>query len=102
MWTTENRSRYDRDRLRYPSDLTDEEWSLVQRLVQPAKRGGRKREVVVREVVNGVMYVLSTGCSGDTSPRICRHGARYTTSGPGGTTIGTIEKIHYALYVQCH
>ena len=27
MWTTENRSRYDRDRLRYPSDLTDEEWS---------------------------------------------------------------------------
>ena len=28
MWTTENRPRYDRDRLRYPSDLTDEEWSL--------------------------------------------------------------------------
>ena len=27
MWTTENRSRYDRDRLRYPSDLTDAEWA---------------------------------------------------------------------------
>ena len=62
MWTTENRPRYDRDRLRYPSDLTDEEWSLVEPLIPPAKRGGRKREVVVREVVNGVMYVLSTGC----------------------------------------
>ena len=48
--------------LRYPSDLTDEEWSLIEPLIPPAKRGGRKREVVVREVVNGVMYVLSTGC----------------------------------------
>ena len=74
------RTRYDRDRLRYPSDLTDEEWSLVSRSIPPAKRGGRKREVVVREVVNGVMYVLSTAASGDTSPRICRHGARYTTT----------------------
>ena len=33
MWTTENRPRYDRDRLRYPSDLTDEEWSLVEPLI---------------------------------------------------------------------
>ena len=30
MWTTENRHRYDRDRLRYPSDLTDAEWQLIQ------------------------------------------------------------------------
>ena len=62
MWTIKNRPRYDRGKLRYPSDLTDEEWSLVEPLIPPAKRGGRKREVVVREVVNGVMYVLSTGC----------------------------------------
>ncbi len=52
---------YDRDKLRYPSDLTDEEWSLIEPLIPPAKHGGRKREVVVREVMNGVMYVLSTG-----------------------------------------
>ena len=31
MWTTENRPRYNRDRLRYPSDLTDEEWALMGR-----------------------------------------------------------------------
>jgi hypothetical protein len=30
MWTKENRGRYDRSRLRYPSDLTDEEWALVE------------------------------------------------------------------------
>ena len=34
MWTTENRGR-DRDRLRYPSDLTDEEWKLVEPLIPP-------------------------------------------------------------------
>ena len=62
MWTIENRPRYNRDRLRYPSDLTDEEWALVEPLIPPAKRGWRRRWVVVREVMNGVMYVLRTGC----------------------------------------
>ena len=48
MWTTENRPRYDRDRLRYPSDLTDEEWSLVEPLIPPAKRGGLIRPAMMR------------------------------------------------------
>ena len=101
MWTTENRPRYNRDKLRYPSDLTDEEWSLVEPLIPPAKRGGRKREVEVREVVNGVMYVLSTGCQWryipkDLPPRSTVHD--YLTR---WNYDGTIEKIHYALYVQC-
>ena len=39
MWTTANRDRYNRDHLRYPSDLTDEEWSLIGPLIPPAKRG---------------------------------------------------------------
>ncbi len=40
MWTIENRARYDRSKLRYPSDLTDEEWSHVEPLIRPGKRGG--------------------------------------------------------------
>ena len=62
MWTTENRPRYNRDRLRYPSDLTDAEWALVEPEIPPSKRGGGKRRVNLREVANGVMYILSTGC----------------------------------------
>src|SRR3979411_2992665 len=62
MWTCENRPKYNRDKLRYPSDLTDEEWSHVAPLIRPAKHAGRKRKVDVREVINGIMYVLSTGC----------------------------------------
>ena len=62
MWTIKNRHRYDRDQLRYPSDLTDAEWRHIEPLIPSAKRGGGKRTVNMREVVNGVMYVLSTGC----------------------------------------
>ena len=61
MWTNENRARYDRSNLRYPSDLTDAEWLLIEPLIPPAKRGGGKRKVNMRQVVNGLMYVLSTG-----------------------------------------
>ena len=69
MWTPENRPRYDRSKLRYPSDLTDEEWALIGPLIPPAKRGGNKRTVDVREVVNGVMYILSTGCQWAALPK---------------------------------
>ena len=79
MWSAENRGRYDRSKLRYPSDLTDEEWALVEPGIEPAKRGGNKRTVEVREVVNWRMYVLSTGCQWraipkDLPPRSTVHG----------------------------
>src|SRR5262245_17250484 len=69
MWTTKNRARYDRSKLRYPSDLTDEEWQLVEPLIPPGKPGGDKRTVVLREVVNGLMYILSTGCQWRAIPK---------------------------------
>jgi transposase len=101
MWTTENRPRYNRDRLRYPSDLTDEEWALVKPLVPPGKHGGCRRTVVMREVVNGVMYVLSTGCQWrylpkDLPPKSTVHD--YLTR---WNYDGTIERVHHALYVLC-
>ena len=62
MWTADNRPRYNRDKLRYPSDLTDAEWAHIgQPLIPPGKPGGGKRRVAIREVINGVMYILSTG-----------------------------------------
>ncbi len=55
MWTTENRGRYDRSKLRYPSDLTEPEWALIKPLIPPAKKGGNKRTVDERQIVNGLM-----------------------------------------------
>ena len=101
MWTSKNRRRYDRSRLRYPSDLTDEEWALVEPLIAPAKRGGNRRHVVVREVVNGLMYILSTGCqwraiAKDLPPR----STLYDYFDLWGWD-GTLDRIHDALYAQC-
>ncbi|MDB5380516.1 MAG: hypothetical protein JWO26_148 [Rhodospirillales bacterium] len=60
-WTAEHRRSADRRGLRYPSDMTDAEWALVAPLIRPAKHGGRPRTVDVREVLNAVFYVLSSG-----------------------------------------
>jgi transposase len=101
MWTPESRPLYNRDKLRYPSDLTDAEWQHVEPLIPPAKGGGGKRTVDMREVVNGVMYILSTGCQWRYIPKDLP---------PRSTVNGyfcqwgyddTLEKIHHALYVKC-
>ena len=47
----------------YPSDLTDEQWNVVEDLIPPAKPGGRPREVSMCEVLNAIMYVLRSGCA---------------------------------------
>jgi len=59
MWTDENCPRYNRDKVRYPSDLTDEEWAHIEPLIPPGKPGDGKQRVDIREGVNGVMYLLS-------------------------------------------
>ena len=69
MWTNENRCRYDRSKLRYPSDLTVEEWGLIEPLTPPAKPGGNKRTVDMCEVVNGLMCILSTGVPVAVDPK---------------------------------
>jgi transposase len=101
MWTTENRARYQRDHLRYPSDVTDEEWQLVEPLLPAAKRGGRKRTVDIREVLNAVMYILSSGCQWRALPKDLP--PRSTVFGYLDLWIydGTLERIHQALYEQC-
>ncbi len=99
MWKPEHRAAADRGRLRYPSDLTDAEWALIEPLIPPAKHGGRKRTVDVREVLNGIFYVLSTGCQWTALPKDL----------PPKSTVydyfdlwewdGTLARIHHELYV---
>lgn len=101
MWTNENRGRYDRSKLRYPSDLTDEEWAIIGPLIPPAKRGGNKRTVVVREVVNGLMYVLSTGCQWASLPKDLPPRSTVNDYFCRWNYDGTLDRIHHALYVKC-
>jgi transposase len=101
MWTVENRARYDRSKLRYPSDLTDAEWALVEPLIPPAKRGGNKRTVDMREVVNGLMYILSTGCQWAALPKNLAPRSTVHEYFCRWEWDGALERIHHALYVQC-
>ena len=68
MWTADNRPRYNRDKLRYPSDLM-RNGRISSPLIPPGKPGGGKRRVAIREVINGVMYILSTGCQWRALPK---------------------------------
>lgn len=52
----------------YKTDLTDSEWELIRELLPPAKTGGRRREVDLREIVNTIFYVDKTGCQWDMLP----------------------------------
>ena len=99
MWKSEHRVAADRRDLRYPSDLIDAEWALVSSLIPPARRGGRKRSVDVREVLNAIFYVLSTGCQWkalpkDLPPKSTAHFYLMLWDWDG-----TLERIHDALYV---
>ena len=85
------------ERKPYPSDLTDEQWTLVEPMIPPARPGGRHRSVDMREVLNGILYVNRGGCSWRMLPR---------EFPPWGTTHyyyrrfrldGTWQKIHDKL-----
>jgi len=101
MWTNENRCRYDRSKLRYPSDVTDEEWAFIAPLIPPAKRGGNKRTVIEREIVNGLMYILSTGCQWAALPKDLPPRSTVNDYFLRWDHDGTLERIHHALYVRC-
>jgi len=101
MWTDENRARYNRDELRYPSDLTDKEWLLLEPDIPPARHGGRRRSVDVREIVNGLLYLLSTGCQWRAIPRDLPAKSTLYDYLDRWNHDGTLSRIHHILYIKC-
>ena len=81
--------------------LTEEEWAEIEPLIPPAKPGGNKRTVNIREIVNGLMYILGSGCQWrdipkDLPPRSTIHDYLDRWSYDG-----TLDDIHHALYIKC-
>ena len=94
MWTAKNRARYERKGLRYESDLTDEEFALIAPFLP------MERSVSRRSLVNGILYVLTTGCQWRQLPK---------DFPPKSTThdyfvelqcTGILKQIHNALYAE--
>jgi putative transposase len=84
----------------YPSDLTDAEWQWIKDLIPREIGGGRHRDTDMRQVVNGLLYLLRSGCSWRMLPK----------DFPPYTTVheyylrwrkdGTVIRIHDALRRQ--
>ena len=98
MWTTENRANYERKSAGYPSDLTDEEWALVESHLPPARQGRRHPAACRRRVLDAILYILTTGCQWRQLPK----------DFPAKSTVhdyfvewhsgGTLTRLHHALY----
>src|SRR3569623_1480329 len=102
MWSEEHCHRYDCSQLRYPTDLTDREWLESAPLIPPARPGGNKRRVAMREVVNGrLMYVLGTGCQWRAIPKDLPARSTVHDYIDRWSWDGTLERIHHTLYVKC-
>jgi transposase len=99
MWKPEHRRAAERHGLRYPSDLSDSEWALVAPLIPPARRGGRPREIDLREVLNAIFYVLSTGCQWAALPKDLPPKSTAHLYFSLWDYDGTLQRIHHALYV---
>jgi transposase len=69
MWTEEHRKAYARVGGRYPSDMTDAEWAMLEPLIPAAKHGGRPRKTDMRAAINAILYLLRTGCPWRYLPR---------------------------------
>ncbi len=86
-----------RQRLAYTTDLTDEEWQLLKPLLPPEKSGGRPRKYAIREVINGIQYVLRGGCAWRLMPHDLPHWQTAYQTFRAWRRDGTWVRIHDQL-----
>lgn len=82
---------------RYPTDLTDEQWKLIEELVPSPKPGGRHEMHSRREIVNAILYHSRTGCSWRMLPRDLPPWETVYWYFAAWRDDGTLERIHEAL-----
>jgi len=94
MWTAKNRALYERKTKRYPSDVTDEEWALIEPHLPP------RRKVSRREVLNAILYVLTAGIQWRAMPKDLPPKSTVHDYFVEWHCDGTLARIHHALYVE--
>ena len=85
------------ERTPYPTDLTDEQWAAIGPMIPPERPGGRPRSVDMREVLNGINYLVRTGCQWRAIPHDLPKGATVRHYYDRFRNDGTWEKLHDAL-----
>ena len=84
----------------YPSDLTDRQWDCIKELIPPAKPGGRPRELDMRAVINGILYLVTTGCQWRMLPREYPAWQSVYTYFQQWRDDGTWQRLHDTLRAQ--
>jgi len=69
MWTETTRGDYERRSLRYSTDLSNQEFALIEGLLPARRYLGRPRSTDFREVMNAILYLLRTGCQWAMLPK---------------------------------
>ncbi len=81
----------------YPSDLTDQEWAILEPLIPPAKEGGRPRTTDMRDVLNALFYVDRTGCQWRALPHDFPPWSTVWSYFRAFRNDGTWQRMHTAL-----
>jgi putative transposase len=89
-----------RQRLAYTTDLTDEEWQILKPLLPPEKSGGRPRKYAMREVINGIQYVLRSGWAWRLMPHDLPHWQTAYQTFRAWRQDGTWLRIHDQLRAE--
>lgn len=85
-------------RMTYPSDLTDEQWAILAPMIPPPHKEGHPRDADMREVVNGILYLLRTGCGWRLMPHdLPKHGTIFYHFNKW-RKCGVWKKIHDKLH----
>lgn len=85
-------------RKKYPTDLSDEEWQILEPLVPAIKSGGRRAKYPRREIVNAILYVLRSGCQWRLLPHDLPHWQTVYTYYRNWRLDGSWKRIHVALH----
>ncbi len=81
----------------YPTDVTDEQWRIVGPMIPPARPGGRRRTADMREVLNGINYLVRTGCQWRAIPHDLPKSATVRHYYDRFRADGTWERVHDEL-----
>lgn len=84
----------------YPTDLTDRQWDCIKELIPPAKPGGRPRTLDMRAVINGILYIVVSGCQWRMLPREYPAWQSVYTYFQQWRDDGTWQRLHDTLRAQ--
>jgi len=101
MWTKKHRETHKPRGERYPSDVTNDEWAIIEPMIPPARTGGRKRDTNMRDVFNAIRYLDRTGCQWRQLPKdFPPHSTVYNYFWEW-TRYGVLDRIHQTLMERC-